>query len=139
MAPYLPPGHGVQQHTPVAEYAPAAQVSLRIRLLLASATSALPLASTATSQGFLNEASVPAPSAKSYIPLPASVVTTPTGVTRRMRWLPKSATKMSPLAITDRPRGLLKAAPAPVPSVNAPVPLPASRVTAPVVVTLRMR
>ena len=29
VAPYLPPGHSVQQHTPVAEYVPAAQVSLR--------------------------------------------------------------------------------------------------------------
>jgi hypothetical protein len=99
----------------------------------------LPLLSTATPEGRLNEAPAPVPSANVADPLPASVVTTPPGATLRMRWLSQSATMTLPLLSTATPKGLLNEAPAPVPSVNAYDPLPASVVTTPPGVTLRMR
>ncbi len=61
--------------------------NLRMRLFKKSATMTLPLLSTATPVGRLNEAPVPTPLANAADPLPASVVTTPPGVTLRMRWL----------------------------------------------------
>ena len=57
----------------------------RIRLLPRSATYTLPVASMATPEGSLKEAPAPIPSANVRDPLPASVVTTPPGVTLRMR------------------------------------------------------
>ena len=52
------------------------------------------------------------------------------GVALRIRWLPKSPTKIFPLVSMANPQGVLNAAPVPVPSANAVVPLPASVVTA---------
>ncbi len=81
-------GQSAQLETPVGEEAPTEQVSLRMRWLSESATMTLPLLSTATPLGLLNEAPAPTPSANEADPLPASVVTTPPGVTLRMRLLP---------------------------------------------------
>jgi len=81
-------GQIAQLETPVGEEAPTEQVSLRMRSLDLSATMTLPLLSTATPEGSLNEAPAPVPSANAADPLPASVVTTPPGETLRMRWLP---------------------------------------------------
>ena len=50
-------------------------VSLRISRLLASPTYTLPLPSTATPKGFLNDAAVPVPFVEPTEPLPANVVT----------------------------------------------------------------
>ena len=91
--------------TPVGEEAPTEQVSLRMRWLLWSATMTLPLLSTATPEGYENEAPAPVPSANAYDPLPASVVTTPPGVTLRMRLLYVSATMTLPLLSTATPVG----------------------------------
>ena len=63
------------------------EIMRRMRWLPASATMTLPLLSTATPEGFLNEAPVPMPSANVADQLPASGVTTPPGVTLRMRVL----------------------------------------------------
>jgi hypothetical protein len=63
----------------------------------------LPLLSTATPVGFLNEAPAPVPSANVFDPLPASVVTTPPDVTLRMRLLLLSATITLPLLSTATP------------------------------------
>ena len=114
------------------------QVTWRTRLLDASATTISPLALTATPVGQLNEAPVPAPS-ENPTTLPASVLTTPPGVTLQMRLLPESATMTFPPASTATPQGLAKEAAAPVPSANANKPLPASVLTVPLGVTLRMR
>ena len=57
-------------------YAPTPQekkVIFRIRLLLESATKTLPLLSTATPLGYLNEAPAPVPSANAYNPLPPNL------------------------------------------------------------------
>jgi hypothetical protein len=99
----------------------------------------LPLLSTATPAGQLNEAPAPVPSANVADPLPASVVTTPPGVSLRMRWLFLSATMTLPLLSTATPEGSMNKAPAPAPSENPYDPPPASVVTTPPGVTLRMR
>ena len=113
-------------------------VTSRMRLFHVSATTMMPLeGSTTTPFGPLNLAAAPVPSAKVALPLPASVVTTPRGVTSLMRLLPSSATTIMPLeGITATPAGPLKPAAAPVPS---PLPPPASVVTTPRGVTRRMR
>ena len=73
-------------------------VTRRMRWLFVSATTMFPLdGMTATLCGPLKLAAVPVPSANARLPLPASVVTTPCGVTRRMRSFPESATIISPL------------------------------------------
>ena len=112
-----------------------------MRLLAVSATTITLLEGiTATPVGVQKLAAAPVPSANAVLPLPASVVTTPRGVTRRMRQLYVSATTTTPLdGITATPYGLLKLAAAPVPSANAWLPLPASVVTTPRGVTCRMR
>jgi hypothetical protein len=56
-----------------------------------------------------------------------------------MRLLSLSATMTLPLLSTATPEGELNVAPAPVPSANVFDPLPASVVTRPPRVTLRMR
>ena len=95
---------------------------------------------TATPTGAQNVAAVPVPSANAVLPLPASVVATPRGVTSRMRWLPKSATTITPDdGMTEIPVGAAKAAAAPVPSAKVWPPLPASVVTTPRGVTNLMR
>jgi hypothetical protein len=98
-----------------------------------------PLEVTATPRGLLSFAFVPTPSAKPAV-LPASVVTTPRGVTSRTRWFEMSATTMTPLdGITATPKTLQKLAAAPVPSAHVAAPLPASVVTTPSAVTSRIR
>ena len=111
---------------------------MRMRLLPLSAINRVPLAATAIPEGPLNEAPVPMPSANAAAPLPA-YVTTPVGVTRRMRLLPESEIYMLPLESTAMPLGLLKAAPVPAPSLNAAAPPPASVLTVPPGVTFRTR
>ena len=115
-------------------------VTSRMRWLVWSATTITPLEGiTATPHGYAKLAVTPVPSANAWLPLPASVVTTPRGVTRRMRWLLLSATMIASLeGITATPKGLLKLAAAPAPSAK-PWPLPASVVTRPKGVTRRMR
>ena len=93
-----------------------------MRLLYKSATTILPLeGTTATPVGPWKLAAPPVPSAKFWAVFPpASVVTTPRGVTSRMRLLPESATTITPLdEMTATPIGLLKLAAVPVPSANA--------------------
>ena len=126
----------------MAEKVPAAQTSLRMRLL--SETKALPLASTATFNGLSKKAAPPMPSADAGAPhevdpLPASELTTPPGVTKRMRRLLVSATSKLPIESKARPPGELNEAPVPVPSPNPCPPLPASVLTTPSGVTLRRR
>ena len=75
----------------------------------------LPLLSTATPAGEANEALAPVPSPNAYDPFPASVDTTPPGVTLRMRWLYRSATMTLPLLSKATPEGPENEAPAPVP------------------------
>lgn len=70
---------------------------------------------------------------------PAAVVTAPVELTMRMRLLLVSATYSVPEESIARPKGVLKAAAVPWPSVQAAEPLPASVVTAPEAVILRMR
>ncbi len=113
-------------------------VTLRTRRLLPSPTSTLPLASTATLDGELKEASVPVPSANAPTPLPASVVTTPPGETLRIAEFNVSATSTFPPASTATPQGRSKVAPVPTPLVNPRTPLPACVVTTPPGVTLRI-
>ena len=104
-----------------------------MRLLFSSDTTIMPLeGSTTTPAGLLKLALAPAPSAKDALPLPASVVTRPWGVMRRIRWLPVSETTMSPLEGTTATRlGLLKRAAVPEPSAKAADPPPASVTTRP--------
>ena len=115
-------------------------VNLRMRLLYQSAKKTLPMESTATPQGPHSDAPVPVPSANAAEPLPASVLTTPPGVTLRMRLFDESPTITLPLESKATPKGLLNLAAVPVPS-DAPdtPPLPASVVTTPKGVTLRIR
>ena len=126
-------------------------VTSRMRKLPYSATTITPVEGiTATPDGHLKVAAVPVPSAKPPIQfpdwstplleLPASVVTTPRGVTSRTRQLDWSATTITPLeGITATPKGQKKLAAVPDPSANAPLPLPAIVVTTPMGVTSRMR
>ena len=117
-------------------------VTRRMRWLPVSATTITLLEGiTATPLGFLKLAAAPTPSAKAALPLPASVVTTPSEiVTSRILWLNSSATTIKLLeGITATPVGLLKLAAAPMPSAKAPLPLPASVVTTPRGVTMRIR
>ena len=71
-------------------------MSLRRRLPPKSPTTMLPAESTATPRGLLNRAAAPKPFADPAAAAPARVVTTPEGVTARMRWLFLSATMTSP-------------------------------------------
>ena len=107
-------------------------VTLRMRWPPVSPTKTLPLESTATPRGRQNEAAVPAPSANAPGPPPASVLTTPPGVTFLMRLLNMSATKILPPESTATPAGLSNEAAAPVPSARPIDPLPASVLTTPV-------
>ena len=110
--------------------------TLRMRWLEESTTNTLPMESMDTPQGPLNEALVPAPSAKAAVPLPASVDTTPPGVILRMR-LP-SETRALPTESRARPTKNENKAPVPVPSAY-PLEPPANVLTTPLGVTLRTR
>jgi hypothetical protein len=90
---------------PVAVAGAAHPLSSLMRLFALSAKTMLPPASTATPQGWKNEAPPPAPSANAVSPLPAIVLTTPAGVTRRTRWLLVSATTRFPPPSTAKPWG----------------------------------
>src|SRR5438874_4808771 len=69
-----------------------AGVTLRLVELSAPVTRTLPALSTATPVGRLKRASGPVPSALPETnAVPATVVTTPAGVTLRIEWLPSSA------------------------------------------------
>mmetsp|Transcript_45692 Transcript_45692/g.73680 ORF Transcript_45692/g.73680 Transcript_45692/m.73680 type:complete len:209 (+) Transcript_45692:852-1478(+) len=89
-------------------------------------------------KGALNRAEEPSPSAKPLSPLPATVVTAPAGETLRMVLLLKSATSNHPCLSIDTPKGCEKRAATPRPSAKPACPLPATVVTIPVRVTLRM-
>ena len=86
----------------------------------------------------LNDALVPVSSVFPYEPLPAKVVTTPSGVILRILKLLESATYTFPLESTAIPRGVLNLAFVPVP-VIFPCELPARVVTTPAGVILRIR
>src|SRR5262249_56228198 len=92
---------------------------------------------TATALGELKLAPGPVPSVLPGNPLPARVVTTPAGLTTRILWLPKSATKTLSSASAATPFGNLNFAAAPAPSAK-PIWLPARVVTTPSAVILRM-
>ena len=112
---------------------------LRMRLFPESPMKTFPAVSTATPRGALKEAPVPVPSANAADPLPARVLTTPPGVTLRMRLLAESATNTLPMESVDTPQQLPNEALVPAPSAKAAVPLPASVDTTPPGVILRMR
>ena len=72
------------------------------------------------------------------MPLPATVVTTPSGEMVRMRALDVSVTNTVPLALTATPCTSEKVAAAPVPSWLPAEPPASVLTTAPGIVTLRM-
>ena len=86
---------------------------------------------------------MPAPSANTGLgrifPLPARVLTMPSGVIFLMRWELVSATNTFPPASTATPLGLLKEAAVPLPSANVAFPLPANVLTKPSDVIFLMR
>ena len=69
-----------------------------MRWVFWSPTNRFPNESIAIPVGALNPAFVPVPSNHVAVPDPAKVVTTPDGVTLRMRWLPLSTTYKFPVA-----------------------------------------
>ena len=120
-------------------------VILRILLPYPSVTKTFPDASTAIPLGLLKLAAAPVPSCPIGSPPiapPASVVTTPAGVILRILLFIVSATKTVPYWSTAMPWGLLKLAAVPVPSwpipAPPPMPPPASVVTTPLGVILRI-
>ena len=72
------------------------------------------------------------------LPSPAIVVTVPSGDTRRIAWLPVSATTSVPSGASAIPEGVAKRASLPRPSAN-PRPPPASVDTLPSTAIRRMR
>ncbi len=98
---------------------PAAEIR-RIRLLPVSETYTSPLAATATSNGEENWALPAAPSFRPAGVVPATSVTTPAGVTRRILLLAESATYRLPSGPMAIPVGSEKLAPAPVPLMAPP-------------------
>ena len=82
-------------------------VTSLMRWLSYSVTTTTPLEGiTAIPSGLRKLAAAPMPSANAALPLPASVVTTPRGVTRRMRLFDESATTIMLLeGITATPIG----------------------------------
>ena len=83
----------------------------------------------ASEPGLVNAAEIPIPSILLEAPLPAMVVTVPSGAIERTLLLAKSVTIKLPLLSNARPVGLLKDAAVPTPSAKAAVPLPANVVT----------
>ena len=87
---------------------PVPAFTTRMRLFSLSAMNKLPLLSTATPDGDLNNAFVAGPPSplKPSAPVPATVVITPVpAATRRMRWLDLSAMNRFPLASSATPLG----------------------------------
>ena len=111
---------------------------MRITLLKSSQTNTLSAASTVRPVGVLNAAAAPVPFVNAATPEPARVVTTPAGVTLRILLLPESATKTLPEPSMATPHGRKNDAAAPVASVLPCKPDPASVVTTPAGVTLRI-
>jgi hypothetical protein len=95
-------------------------VIILIRPEPASATTILPVGSTATPNGLLSSPL-----------LPESVVTTPPNVTILTRLFPESATIILPFGSIATPSGALKLAAVPVPSAEPLVVCPARVVTTP--------
>ena len=113
-------------------------VMTRRRSLALSATKRLPLGAKATLLGAAKSAVMPTPSAQAGAPLPAKVVTTVAGVIFLMKLA--AATNTFPTPSTAIPYGRSKVAVVvPTPSAEPLLPVPASVVTAPVGVILRMR
>ena len=98
----------------------------------------MPIESTADATIPLKLALVPIPSANVAVPLPASVVTL-SDVILRMQLLPLSATYTFPTESTATVLGLLNVALVPAPSANVVPPFPATVVTTPSGVILRIR
>jgi hypothetical protein len=92
-----------------------------------------------TVRGPLNAAAIPVPSSHVAVPDPASVVTTPARVTKRMRLPINSATITLSLESVVMPLGLLKVADVPMPLIEDATALPASVETIPDDVTIRTR
>jgi hypothetical protein len=86
----------------------------------------------------LKQAAELAPSAKAAVPLPAMVVTTPWGVTFRMRWLYVSLTYKVSKPSMASPEGLENVAAVPVPSEKTVWNMPANTVEKPSGETLRI-
>ena len=72
-------------------------------------------------------------------PLPARVTASPSGVTRRIVWLPESATYTLPSASTLSPLGAEKAAASPRPSAWRALPQPAMSVVTPLFGSMHVR
>ena len=104
-----------------------------------SAITKLPAPSTSSPLGPLRLDVKAGPLTVLWLLLPATVVTTPAGVTFLIRLLPKSAINKLPAASKARPAGELNEALVPVPSAKPCVKLvPAKVVTTPACVTFRM-
>ncbi len=101
------------------ETAPVPATTVRMALLLESATKMLPAPSTATSEGSENSALVPTPSTNSPPKTPpANVETTPAGEMARMTSENESATYVIPAGVTATPFGELNRAAEPLPSTK---------------------
>ena len=138
VAPVPVPSWSLPPPPPANEVTTPEDVTLRTLLLAESATNTFPELSTAMPIGRLKDALVIAPSANAAEPPPASVVTTPVEDTLRMRLLPVSATNTLPALSTAIPSGLLNVAAEAFPLADPPTPLPATVVTTPAEVTIRM-
>ena len=118
--------------------------SLRTRWLLESAMKTLPPPSTAISRGTFKLALVAGPPSppNPATPFPATVVMMPVAVaTRRTRWLLESAMNTLPAPSTATPDGFHNEAlvPAPPSPLKPSVPLPATVLRTPVLLSFRMR
>jgi hypothetical protein len=102
-----------------------ARSTVRIRLLPKSATIKCPAASKTRPRGSEKAAFVPTPFENAATPLPASVVTAPTGDMTRIALLPESETYTTPCVSSATARGELKAAFVPIASTKPAAPDPA--------------
>ena len=94
---------------------------------------------TAIPCGELNVVAVPKLFSDEATPLPAKVVTAPSGVMRRNRLFVPSVTSTFPAGSIATDFGAKNAAAMPFPLMNVPTPDPASVVTTPKGVTKRIR
>src|ERR1039457_3865884 len=118
-------------------------VNSRMRLLLVSAMKTFPFPSTATPSGAINAAEVASPPSplKPGVPLPATVLIVPAGVTIRMRSLPLSTMNRLPAPSTATSQGSNNSAEVagPLSPLKPRVPLPATVLIVPAGVTFRIR